>query len=77
MRNRHSGTGTSWTVSTHCPTDARGERNTFTETRNQPTLPINTSLTGLLEMVRNATDPFLLFLYVLLMPSSDMLFTAV
>ncbi|EPT05038.1 hypothetical protein FOMPIDRAFT_1112440 [Fomitopsis schrenkii] len=35
------------------------------KTRHQPTLPINTSLTDLLEMVKNATDPFLLFLKAL------------
>ncbi|PCH43652.1 TPR-like protein [Wolfiporia cocos MD-104 SS10] len=35
------------------------------KTRNQPTLPVNTSLLDLLEMVRNTEDPFLLFLKAL------------
>ncbi|KAH9935486.1 TPR-like protein [Fomitopsis serialis] len=35
------------------------------KTRHQPILPVNTSLIDLLEMVRNATDPFLLFLKAL------------
>jgi len=37
------------------------------KTRYQPPVPINTSLLDLLEMVKNATDPFLLFLKALLL----------
>lgn len=37
---------------------------TFVDNRHQPPIPINNSLGELLEMVRDAQDPWLLFLYV-------------
>ncbi len=41
----------------------RGKPKRGTETREQPPEPVNTSLHQLLELVNNATDPWLLFLY--------------
>jgi anaphase-promoting complex subunit 8 len=36
----------------------------FSDNRHQPPIPVNSALHDLLNMVRNTTDPWLLFLYV-------------
>lgn len=34
------------------------------DTKNQPSMPVNTHILALLQIVQNTSDPWLLFLYV-------------
>lgn len=64
--------GINWTVSLVHQQQAPSEL-IEVDNRHQPPVPINTSLQDLLEAVKTATDPWLLFLYVFQVVRLDLL----